>query len=377
MSPAPRTSSEERQTRACAGLCSLVAVVLLCVGAALTRGSGYEAAREDALRRYDSVVDAWNERYALAFNATAWSVLIDDVEFALEGRGDEDQDGADADAAASDDASRPRVALRMALPGSLWDVAPTSVIAAWAEVAAESSSSAEAEASNPSEAAHAAAAAARSWAQQRHNVTLLARRGGQRDALSLLLSPLLERVVLPDVTSWKECRVAHLGVPASGNASGCVTFQAVHSLCACVSQDGPDGAWRLDERFGGAGCGPEAQWRVVTRLRVQPGSEDGAEAPSWGALRRAARGALGVRSAEDPLLWALHETDGSMVFAAAQASRDAAGRLVLVVAGLAALVAALLGAPPLLAALAARGAPPLLRMRRRARGEALLEPPKT
>ena len=146
MSSAPRTSSEERQTRACAGLCSLVAVVLLCVGAALTRGSGYEAAREDALRRYDSVVDAWNERHALAFNATAWSVLIDDVEFALEGRSDEDQDGADADAdaAASDDASRPRVALRMALPGSLWDVAPTSVLASWAEVAAESSSSAEA-----------------------------------------------------------------------------------------------------------------------------------------------------------------------------------------------------------------------------------------
>jgi hypothetical protein len=57
-----------------------------------------------------------------------------------------------------------------------------------------------------------------------------------------------------------------------------------------------------------------------------------------------------VRSGRDPALWAANATGGTGVFARQQAERDAAGRVLLILGGLAALTGGLLGAPVALAA---------------------------
>jgi hypothetical protein len=231
-------------------------------------------------------------------------------------------------------------------------------------------------------AAEAAADAAVSWARAPHNATLLARppRGGVASLPLLVSAPLLSRELLPD-GNWKTCRYQHGGTlvgsaaGAQGDTSGaCAVWDALSSVCVVVSREAyneageeaepdaeADSAWRLDARFGAdGGCTPATHARVDApdvdedAIAAAGAAAEGAPppfgVPSWATLRAAAAGRVTVRSARDPSLWAANATEGTMVFARPQAERDAAGRVLLILGGLAVLTAALLGVPPALAA---------------------------
>jgi len=262
---------------------------------------------------------------------------------------------ADADAAASDEptATQPYSSVRFALPSALWDAAPSSAAAADADKDE----------------------AAVVWAREAHTLTLVARDDAQGVALSAPLvlldsAPLLRCETAAD-SSWKQCVLRQGGQLLSGDSDVCVVWAALDTLCVAVSRDeddAPNAAWRLDARYGaGAGCEPwgsgEAPAATFAAVPAPDAEGDGiadaaaaAVVPTWGALRAVAPGRVQLRSAHDPALWAANATRGTMVFAQQAAERDAMGRVLLILGGLAMLTGAILGAPAMLAAARRHGA---------------------
>jgi hypothetical protein len=143
---------------------------------------------------------------------------------------------------------------------------------------------------------------------------------------------------------WKACKYQHGGYFRAGM---CTTYTVLDTLCVKVSKDSEKGSerrkWTANATYGGPGCDPRREWRVESKkiTRAPPGGSD----PTLSNVRRLGSGRVIIRSAHDPLMAAMNLTEGSMFFAEKQASRSAAG-VVLLVVGLAAAVPGLaLGVP--------------------------------
>jgi len=374
------------QQRVCAISLASVGALLLGVGAVLTATSGYQAARGDALKRYDAVINAWNTRHAAVFNSSSWALVLDGAEVALVpgAAGGEGVLDADADAAASDSplATQPYALERFSLRGALWDKAPSSAkadtaLSASAVLAEAASALLDGETAAESEGA-AAAAAAVAWAREPHTLGLVARgpAGASSPPLPLHTGPLLSRQVLPG-SSWKDCYLRQRGA-LLGDSDDCLVWRALASLCVAVSRESTSEEWRIDTRFGqGGGCepwgsgeAPAATFTHVPAPEVAEGDDAAAAVPTWAALRAEAPGRVEVRSAHDPALWAANATRGTYVFAQKAAARDAAGRVLVIIGGLAVITGAMLGMPAMVAAARRRGAgAPQLLADKRNRGE--------
>jgi len=157
-------------------------------------------------------------------------------------------------------------------------------------------------------------------------MTLLAHRpGGQTDRLALGTHTLLTKVT-KRTGGWKVCKYQQGGYFRQGL---CTTFQALDSLCVKVSQTAPDGAWQLDDTYGGTGCTPKRQWRPEAFRRVHAPAQG--TFPKLSQLRTLGVGALRVRDAHDPHVIALNITGGSLFFAEKAAEQTASGTIMIIV----------------------------------------------
>lgn len=316
-------SEEHQQTRRCVSASLASAATLLVVGAVLLARAGYGEAHAAQAEAFNAVVGEWDALYAAQFNGTAWELRIEAA------------------------GEAPRV-----VPLEWAPAAPAPVVFAKGDDPAHPLSPyTPLKAGVPSVLTQAEVSGAlhngTSKLSNPRALTLLARRpDGAVDELHLGTFELVSRATRR-TSGWKVCRYQEAGWYTGGQ---CVTYNALDSLCVKVNAEPTaGGAWMLDDRYGGFGCSPKKSWDIAARRRVRA-----AHAGAWPSyatvetvLGGAAPGAVLVRSAWDPELWARNATGGSMVLAAPEAEESAEG-IVLVLMGAAVSIPGLVLGLPIL-----------------------------
>lgn len=328
---AAHREEEDRKTFQCAVISLLAALAFTVTGLSMLYSADYGNSKTTLVDEYNAAVDKWSHTYLDPFNATKFELEVEDTTTPLEPVSQMEK--IDQAKGAVRSYSPLHYAVKDGMLESVYlpemtgkGVLPEQpALADLREKSTNSGGSTSGGGVLNVQQAYNATQVAMKLMEPRELTLLAHRSGGQTDRLSLGKHALLTKVT-KRTGGWKVCKYQQGGYFRQGH---CTTYQALESICVKVSQSGPEGAWQLDDTYGGIGCSPKRQWQPETSRRIH--------APATGAypklsyLRMVGVGAVRVRDVHDPHTVANNMTGGSLFFAEKQAEQTATGTIMIIV----------------------------------------------